>query len=218
MEHRIYPARACSRATVGFSPQLPQTECPLGIVREVDEAMGVSGPDDSHARMMGNVRRSRLATGSSALFGACLVMLFLPLVSLRAQPSTALYNISGVVLDPSGSFVRGASVRLHQQEATIAQARTQEADGRFSFPNIPPGAYTVQVLEDEFELQATGRTIYIVATIVITESVIFSEISRSRTKAGTGRTIINTITMIASGTAAFTRSAVEFVIRSSISF
>ena len=153
MEHRIYPARACSRATVGFSPQLPQTECPLGIVREVDEAMGVSGPDDSHARMMGNVRRSRLATGSSALFGACLVMLFLPLVSLRAQPSTALYNISGVVLDPSGSFVRGASVRLHQQEATIAQARTQEADGRFSFPNIPPGAYTVQVLEDEFELQ-----------------------------------------------------------------
>ena len=152
-EHRLYPARGCSRATIGFSPQLSQTECPLGILREVGEAMGVSGPDDSHATMMGNVRRSRLATGSSALFGACLMILFLPLVSLRAQPTAAIYNISGVVLDPSGSFVPGASVRLHQQSATIAQARTQKADGRFSFPDIPPGAYTVQVLEDEFELQ-----------------------------------------------------------------
>ena len=115
--------------------------------------MGVSGPDDSHATMMGNVRRSRLATGSSALFGACLMILFLPLVSLRAQPTAALYNISGVVLDPSGAFVPGASVRLRQQEAAIADARSQDVDGRFSFPNIPPGAYAVQVLEDEFELQ-----------------------------------------------------------------
>ena len=74
------------------------------------------------------------------------------LVSLQAQPSAALYTISGVVLDPSGAFVPGASVRLHQQEVTISHARTQDADGRFSFRDVPPGVYTVQVQVDEFEL------------------------------------------------------------------
>ena len=73
-------------------------------------------------------------------------MLISPVV-LLAQVSA----VSGVVIDESGGAVPGAAVSLIRQDSTAAQRVTSNRDGTFSFEDISPATYLLNVQLSGFE-------------------------------------------------------------------
>ena len=71
---------------------------------------------------------------------ACLVLLLLP-QPMVAQ--TIAGSITGTLVDPTGAVVPNATVTaLNQDQHTTAQMKT-DAAGRFVFPILLPGNYTI---------------------------------------------------------------------------
>ena len=80
----------------------------------------------------------------TALFELCI------LASLAWAQSTGSAQISGTVLDESGSAVAGAEVTVTQTATGSSRAVTTDADGNYTFPNLPVGPYQLQVRKQGF--------------------------------------------------------------------
>ena len=63
-------------------------------------------------------------------------------------------GLSGIVTDQIGGQVEGATVKVG-----AALTGTSGADGKYSFPVVPAGVYTVQVIKDQFEGSETEFTV-----------------------------------------------------------
>lgn len=61
-----------------------------------------------------------------------------------AQSRATAGDLNGAVLDQSGSVVPGASVTVSSAETGLVRSVSSEADGRFAFPALPVGVYTVR--------------------------------------------------------------------------
>jgi Carboxypeptidase regulatory-like domain len=91
----------------------------------------------------------------AALLIACLGSLALSPGRLLAQGETTS-AIVGTVLDPSGAAIAGATVTaISNETGAKRQAATDDA-GRFSFPQLQPGSYTVKVAAAGFEPQTNA--------------------------------------------------------------
>ena len=77
------------------------------------------------------------------LFGT-VAILVLALNSL-ALAQTGDADITGVVKDPSGSAVAGASLKVTNQDTGVSRAIVADAEGRYRFYPLPPGHYTLHV-------------------------------------------------------------------------
>ncbi|HEX3227707.1 MAG TPA: TonB-dependent receptor, partial [Pyrinomonadaceae bacterium] len=78
--------------------------------------------------------------------------LFLAFVLLVSSlPATALTQtattsrITGIVTDPNGAVVAGASVKLQNKETHAERTASSNDEGRYVFPSLEPGAYTISV-------------------------------------------------------------------------
>jgi hypothetical protein len=60
----------------------------------------------------------------------------------QAQRAVA---VEGTVVDPIGAAVAGAPVTLTTVDGSAVQAAATDADGEFTFGDVPPGAYLVHV-------------------------------------------------------------------------
>jgi carboxypeptidase family protein len=67
------------------------------------------------------------------------IVLILSAVSLFAQNST----LRGLVTDESGAVVPAAAVTLTASDGALTTT-TADANGSYTFPSVPPGAYTLQ--------------------------------------------------------------------------
>ncbi len=65
-------------------------------------------------------------------------------LSASAQ-STVDGAISGVVEDPNGAIVRGATVSIRNEGTNLERTGTTDDEGRFRVVQLPPGNYTVTV-------------------------------------------------------------------------
>jgi hypothetical protein len=78
-----------------------------------------------------------------------ILLLLAVFLSVLATPALAQLgaNISGVLIDPSGAAVPGASLTLTDQDTALAIATvTSDASGNFAFLSVrAPGTYTVSV-------------------------------------------------------------------------
>ncbi len=69
-------------------------------------------------------------------------------------------SISGVVTDPSGAVVTGATVVATNTQTGIKNTVTTDSKGFFSFPSLPVGTYDVQVTQTGFKTYSkTGLVI-----------------------------------------------------------
>lgn len=84
----------------------------------------------------------------------CLASLVWLPVRLLAQGETTS-AIVGTVADPSGAAVEGATVTVISADTGAKRSATTDNAGRFSFPQLKPGSYTVKVEAANFELQTT---------------------------------------------------------------
>jgi hypothetical protein len=88
---------------------------------------------------------------------AVLLCLYLP-VSMSAQSGQA--DVQGIVSDPSGAMVTGALVTLTNTDSGDKRTVKTADDGRYSFPTVPPGHYSITVSAASFSNEAiNGLTI-----------------------------------------------------------
>src|SRR3569833_1772668 len=59
-------------------------------------------------------------------------------------------QITGVVHDPSGSSVPGATVKVTQTDTGLTRTVTTAADGAYVLPNLPIGPYRMDVTKEGF--------------------------------------------------------------------
>ena len=74
-----------------------------------------------------------------------LAALLLALPSLFAQGQTTSARLSGLVTDPSGAPIAGASVTLSNPSAGFRRQFTTSNAGQYSFPQLPPGNYELKI-------------------------------------------------------------------------
>jgi Carboxypeptidase regulatory-like domain len=81
------------------------------------------------------------------LIGAIAVAMFclaLCVISASAQ-TTGNSSLSGVVADPSGAVVQGATVEIRNPVSQFDRSTTTDSAGQFSFPNVPLNSYHLNV-------------------------------------------------------------------------
>ena len=88
---------------------------------------------------------------------------FLALGVLAPQSANAqvLYgSLTGLVTDQTGSSIPGAEITATQTETARSLTTQSDAEGRYSFVNVPAGTYDIQVQADGFRsLTTTGTTV-----------------------------------------------------------
>ncbi len=61
--------------------------------------------------------------------------------------------IVGSVTDPTGAGIPGATVTITSIENGLKRSVKTDDSGRFSFPQLKPGTYSVKAEADRFEAQ-----------------------------------------------------------------
>lgn len=83
------------------------------------------------------------------VLGLCMFAIVTLTTTTRAQSVTG--TISGAITDPNGSVVPGASVTLVNDQTSDKRDQTTNEAGRFSFPSLQPGVYTLKIEHAGFE-------------------------------------------------------------------
>jgi hypothetical protein len=89
----------------------------------------------------------------------CLLLLLSAFAAARAQ--TATTSLRGVVADPSGAVVSGAEILLTEPSTGFSQAHKSNAQGEYSFQQIPPGSYQVTISAPGFDTEITHVTLLV---------------------------------------------------------
>jgi tetratricopeptide (TPR) repeat protein len=73
-------------------------------------------------------------------------------------PGVAQQALQGMVVDAAGKRVSGASVKLAGPAVPSGRETTTTVEGVFSFPNLPPGGYTLTAHKAEYRSQSASAT------------------------------------------------------------
>src|SRR5260370_20822972 len=65
--------------------------------------------------------------------------------------------IGGSVPDPTGAAIRGATVTVTSSENGMRRSVKTDDSGRFSFPQLKPGMYSVKAEADRFEARQNNN-------------------------------------------------------------
>ena len=93
------------------------------------------------------IRISKRQTAISSLMIAILLTVVLSVTVVAAQSVTG--SVSGTVKDAAGAAVSGAEVSLVHAQAVLRTTITG-ADGKFTFDNVAPGTYAINVAHSGF--------------------------------------------------------------------
>ena len=98
---------------------------------------------------------------------------------VMAQVTTG--TLTGLVTDPQGAIVSGATITLTNSETRVETRTTSNDQGEFVFPSVPPGRYTLGVEATNFkkalatdlvvEVGVTSRTTVVLEVGSVTEQV-----------------------------------------------
>jgi hypothetical protein len=90
-----------------------------------------------------------------------LLILFVAFVSLTAAGHTQEFRatISGVITDPTGAMVPGATVVVRENQTGTTSQTKSDADGQYVLPFLMPGNYTVTATMPGFEKTVQGNIV-----------------------------------------------------------
>src|SRR5579864_959809 len=71
--------------------------------------------------------------------------------------STNTGTVTGIVTDPSGAVVAGATVTLTDVSTNVARTANTNSAGRYTFVDVTPGIYSVSVTKAGFSTVKTDR-------------------------------------------------------------
>src|SRR2546423_3855507 len=99
---------------------------------------------------------SRSRPGFATLLIASLTLVVLSTAAI-AQSVTG--TISGVVIDPNGAVVPNAAVTLINDQTKDKRDQPTNEAGRFNFPSLQPGVYTLRIEHQGFETMLRTRSV-----------------------------------------------------------
>lgn len=84
--------------------------------------------------------------------GSRLLLCFFLVLSLCCIPAFAQYssNIQGVVSDPAGAAINGATVHLRNVDTAVTATDTTSVAGNYRFSSLPPGDYVLTAVAPGF--------------------------------------------------------------------
>ena len=103
--------------------------------------------------LAGLTRKSRPVTLGGTKWAQRLCALTVTLLLLAAaafSQTTGNSSLSGVVTDPTGAVVPGATVEIHNPVSEYARSTTTDSAGQFSFTNLPFNPYHLTVTATGF--------------------------------------------------------------------
>src|SRR5712692_8040702 len=71
-----------------------------------------------------------------------LALIAILLISI-AFAQTPLATVTGLATDPSGSAVTSAAITVTNKDTGVQRTAATNATGAYSFPNLPPGVYSL---------------------------------------------------------------------------
>jgi hypothetical protein len=89
--------------------------------------------------------------GMPKFWASVLVSLLLQIPAMAQGETTSA--IGGSVVDPTGAAIAGAAVTVTSVENGLKRTVKTDDSGRFSFPQLKPGMYSVKVEADRFQSQ-----------------------------------------------------------------
>ncbi|HLH32007.1 MAG TPA: carboxypeptidase-like regulatory domain-containing protein, partial [Terriglobia bacterium] len=88
------------------------------------------------------------------------ILVLVTVASVFGQVATG--TILGVVADPSGGAIAGATVTVSNPSTGLTRTFTSESDGSYRFPDLPVGTYNVEVRRSGFR---TARQTGLILTV-----------------------------------------------------
>jgi len=82
----------------------------------------------------------------------------------RAAWGQNLGSLQGTVTDPTNALVVGAKVQITDSATAVTRTAQTDAAGSYSFSQLPPGTYGVQVTKDGFKTFVERQVAILVAT------------------------------------------------------
>jgi Carboxypeptidase regulatory-like domain/TonB dependent receptor len=131
------------------------------------------------------------------------ISLFLLFFCFCAVSTFAQYRagIQGVILDPQGAIVSGATVTLTSKETNIAKTATTDAGGVYNFLSLAPGRYTISVEKAGFKKKNLDDVVVAAEqTQAVNISLDLGEVSQSVTVSAEVAPAVDTETGNISGT------------------
>src|SRR5687767_11886584 len=71
--------------------------------------------------------------------------------SVAVQAQTGLSSVRGLVTDPQGQAVAGATVNLTNTERNFTRTQTTNDEGAYIFSAVPPGTYRLEAESQGFK-------------------------------------------------------------------
>jgi hypothetical protein len=96
-----------------------------------------------------------------------LLLALVSLVSAAAALGAVVGSVRGVVHDPQHRPIAGASVQLRATNSAWSQSTQTNADGEFTFPAVPVGAYTVAIAAPDFERSSLNIEVTVNASPIL---------------------------------------------------
>src|ERR1700735_4021553 len=84
------------------------------------------------------------------ILAAAIVLIFVKFAQAQGETTSA---IVGSVVDPAGAAIAGAIVAVTNVENGLKRSVKTDDSGRFSFPQLKPGVYSVKAEADRFAVQ-----------------------------------------------------------------
>src|SRR5688500_15848887 len=81
----------------------------------------------------------------------CAALILVLGIQGAASAQTTLGRVTGSVLDQSGGVLPGATVTLTNQQTNQVQTAVSGESGGFTFPQVPPGSYKVEIALASFK-------------------------------------------------------------------
>lgn len=79
------------------------------------------------------------------------VLLALLILSIPAQAQSGRSTVKGVVKDPQGNVVAGATITLTNADRNFSRTQTSNESGAYVFTTVPPGTYRLEVEASGFK-------------------------------------------------------------------
>ena len=89
------------------------------------------------------------------------VVLFFSLVAVTSFAQSANSSLRGVVTDPTGAVVPGATISLFAQATGQTIKTTSKSTGEYQLPQIAPAKYTITVTAEGFGSQVKSAEILV---------------------------------------------------------
>ena len=103
----------------------------------------------------------------SAFLGICGV--FLLAGALFAQATGNSGTVSGIVTDPTGAVIPGATVTIHNPVSQYERSVTTDKAGHFQFPNVPLNPYHLTVTMTGFS--GTAQDVDVASVVPVTANI-----------------------------------------------